>query len=487
MVTNYLSMASCPRSFSRYRSKSSVLNTIMFPIIHVHGLRAAGVLAACTLSSAALAVTALEAEEQWPQWRGPLANGVAPQADPPVEWSETRNVQWKFAIPGYGTSTPIVWGDSVFILSAVPVAGAAAAAPAEPRPAAAAGDGAPRRGGRGASEAPSQAQKFVVMAVDRHTGKLQWERPVREEVPHEGHHRDHGFASASPITDGERLFAYFGSRGLYALDLEGKVLWEAQLGKMRTRNSFGEGASPALHGDTLVVNWDHEDEDFIVALDATTGKERWRRQRDEPTTWATPLIIEHDGKAQVVVNGTERIRSYDLATGETLWECGGMTVNAIPTPVPGEGRVYVTSGFRGAALLAITLGRTGDLTDTDAIAWSHSRYTPYVPTPLLYNDRLWFFSVNTGRLSILDATNGKALVEAEPVPGLPGVYASPVAAKSRIYLVGREGSTVVLKDGPGMEVLATNQLEDRFDASAALVGRQLFLRGHQNLYCLAAQ
>jgi outer membrane protein assembly factor BamB len=444
------------------------------------GLRAAWVLAACSLSSAALAVTALETEDQWPQWRGPQGTGVAPQATPPVEWSETRNVQWKFAIPGYGTSTPIVWGDSVFILSAVPSSSRTPPAAAAPQ-----ADEPPRRGGRGASEAPSQSQKFVVMAVDRHTGKLQWERPVREEVPHEGHHRDHGFASASPITDGERLFAYFGSRGLYALDLEGKVLWEAQLGKMRTRNSFGEGASPALHGDTLVVNWDHEDEDFIVALDATTGKERWRRQRDEPTTWATPLIVEHAGKAQVVVNGTQRIRSYDLATGETVWECGGMTVNAIPTPVPGEGRVYVTSGFRGASLLAITLGRTGDLTDTDAIAWSHSRYTPYVPSPLLFNDRLWFLSVNTGRLSILDAKDGKVLVEAEPVPGLPGVYASPVAADGRIYLVGREGSTVVLKDGPVMEVLATNRLDDRFDASAAAVGSQLFLRGHQNLYCLS--
>jgi outer membrane protein assembly factor BamB len=286
------------------------------------------------------------------------------------------------------------------------------------------------------------------------------------------------------VTDGEHLIVSFGSFGLYGYDLKGKLLWEKDLGDMRTRNSFGEGSSPALSGNTVVVLWDHEGEDFIVALDKRDGKELWRQQRDEPTGWCTPLIVEHGGKKQVVVNGTNKARSYDLATGKLLWEAGGQTANAIPSAVTGHDRVYVMSGFRGAALQAITLGKSGDLTGTDAIAWSHNKGTPYVPSPLLAGDLLYFCSGNNATLSIFDARAGKALVEAERVEGLNGVYASPAAAANRVYLVGRDGGTVVAKQGPTLEVLAKNRLDDGFDASPALVGNELFLRGREFLYCL---
>jgi outer membrane protein assembly factor BamB len=434
----------------------------------------------------------------WPQWRGPLANGVAPEATPPLTWSETRNVKWKLAIPGFGTSTPIVWENQVFILTAVPVGektevAAAPAGPAAPPPPPPSGEP-PRRsrggggppGGGMRSEQPTEAYAFTVIAVDRQTGRPLWERVARVEVPHEGHHRDHGYASFSPVTDGEHLFVYFGSRGLYAYDLQGNRKWEKDLGDMRTRNSFGEGSSPALHGEVLVVQWDHEGDDFITAFDKRTGRELWRRERDELTTWSTPLVVVHGGRTQVVANASNRIRSYDLHTGGQLWECGGMTQNVIPTPVTDGALVYALSGFRGAALLAIRLGRSGDLTDAaDAIAWRHGRNTPYVPSPLLYDGRLYFCSGNNAMLSCFDTATGKPVLDAERISGVSGVYASPVGAAGRVYLVGRDGNTAVLKHGDQLEILASNKLDDRFDASAAAVGKELFLRGHRHLYCLA--
>jgi outer membrane protein assembly factor BamB len=443
-------------------------------------------LATLTLASSSVLAATGNPSANWPAWRGPQANGVSPSATPPTEWSETRNVRWKTQIPGRGTSTPIIWDDQVFILTAIPAAtptnGVSSAPAVQPTE-----SGRPRgRGGPGgASEAPTTQQSFTVISYDRTTGKPRWERTARTQVPHEGHHKDHGFASASPVTDGEVLIASFGSFGIYAYDLNGTRLWETDLGDMRTRNSFGEGSSPGLHGNTVVVLWDHEGEDFIVALDKRTGKELWRQNRDEPTGWSTPLIVERDGKLQVVVNGTNKVRAYDLATGNLLWEAGGQTANAIPSPVPHGGRVIVTSGFRGAALQAIQLGASGDLTGTDSIAWSHNKSTPYVPSPLLYGRHLYFFSGNNALLSIFDADTGKPGIEAERLTGIQGVYASPVGAADRVYLIGRDGGALVLRNAATLEVLATNRLDDGFDASPAPVGRDLFLRGRENLYCIS--
>jgi outer membrane protein assembly factor BamB len=305
-------------------------------------------------------------------------------------------------------------------------------------------------------------------------------------VPHEGHHPDHGYASASPVTDGQHVWAYFGSRGLHCYDLGGNHKWSKDFGDMITRNSFGEGASPALHGNVVVVNWDDEKAgDFVVALDKLTGQQLWKKDRDEATGWATPLVIDYQKKPQVVVNATKRVRSYDLATGEELWNCGGQTANTIPTPVADAETVYVMSGFRGSALLAIQLGKTGDLTGTDAIRWSHNRGTPYVPSPLLTGNSLYFFSVNKAELSCFDTQTGKPNYEGQRLEGLFNVYASPVAAKDRVYLLDREGKCVVLKQGPKFEILATNKLSDRTDASIALVGKELFIRGKEHLYCIA--
>jgi outer membrane protein assembly factor BamB len=451
-----------------------------------------------TLAVPALLVcTTLAAD--WPAWRGVKSDGFAAEATPPLKWGETQNVKWKVEVPGRGNASPIVFGNQVFILTAISTEPARretapAAQEPPPRPESGPGGDRPRRrgpggpggGGFGRSEAPTAKVQFTVLALDRATGKTIWQKTARELVPHEGHHRDGTFASCSPVTDGEHLFASFGSHGIYCYDLKGHLVWEKDLGDMRTRNSFGEGASPALHGDTLVVNWDHEGEDFIVALDKRTGKERWRQTRDEETSWSTPLIVEHEGKTQVIVSAARRVRSYDLATGQQIWECGGMTGNVIPTPFAAFGMVYPISGFRGAALLAIKLGRTGDLTGTDAIAWQVGKATPYVPSAVLAGERIYYCSGNNGLLSAVNAKTGTVLFEAQRINELSGgVYASPVAAGDRVYLFGRDGKAVVLKAGDTPEVLATNTLEDRIDASPALAGKEMFVRGHRHLYCLA--
>jgi outer membrane protein assembly factor BamB len=434
---------------------------------------------ACGLFVVGSRTRAQQPGENWPQWRGPLGTGASPAADPPTSWAENKNVKWKVRIPGSGNASPIVWGKLVFVQTALPAG--------EERPAAAdARRPAPSPGAQfGAGPAPTRPYQFVLLCLDRETGNTLWQRIVREEIPHEGHHKDHGFSSYSPLTDGKYVWAYFGSRGLQCFDLAGNPKWQKDFGKMQTKLGFGEGSSPALHGDTIVINWDHEGQDFIVALNNETGDELWRTPRDEETTWATPLIVEHGGRAQVVTVATKRVRSYDLASGKQLWEAPGLTANVIPTPVAANGVVYVTSGFRGNVLMAIKLGRTGDLTGTDAILWTHNKATPYVPSPMLSGQRLYFFGGNGGRLSCLDVTTGKPLYESQRVEGLDNVYASPVAAGGKVYLVGRNGTSVVIKDAPKFEVLATNPLDDRIDASPAVAGRELFLRGKEYLYCIA--
>lgn len=421
----------------------------------------------------ALVVPFTSAVENWPKWRGQLGTGANPAADPPTTWSATENLRWKADLPGNGSSTPIVWQNKIFLLTAISVE-----KPGEPA-------SPPAGGGGRRPPVPTNPYQFVVMCIDRTSGKPLWQKVAREEVPHEGHHKDHGFASSSPVTDGSLLFVNFGSRGLYCYDLDGELKWSKDLGRMQTRNGFGEGASPALHGDTLVVTWDHEGEDFIAAFDKHSGDEIWRQKRDEPTSWATPLIVEHDGKPQVITAATSRVRSYDLASGEQLWEAEGLTTNAIPSPVTAGGIVYMMSGYQGNKLLAIRLGGSGDLTGTESLLWNYNKRTPYVPSPLLYDNRLYFFAGNNAILTCLDVTTGKPLIDGERVAGLQGVYASPVGASGRVYLMGRDGTCVVIKHADKFEVLATNRLDDPIDASPVAIDKELFLRSRKWLYCVA--
>ena len=417
-----------------------------------------------------------EPERFWPQWRGPHATGVAPFGDPPVEWSEDRNVKWKVAIPGKGSSSPIVWGDRVFVTTAVST-GKKAEAPSKGSQAA----GGRRFHMRGIE--PTEVQRFAIFAIDRKSGKVLWQRTLREELPHEGTHPTGTWASNSPVTDGEHVYAYFGSRGLYCLDWEGNLIWEKDLGDMIIKLGFGEGSSPFLYGDKIVLNWDHEGPSFTIALDKKTGKELWRARREEETSWATPVVVEHGGKPQVVTSATNRVRSYDLATGKLIWETTGMTMNAIPSPVASGGIVFVTSGFRGNALLAIRLdGAVGDISDSKSIVWKLDRDTPYAPSPLLYKDTLYLLKRNSGILSCFNARTGQEYYRQKRLEGIGDVYSSPVGASGRVYVTDREGATVVLERGPEFKVLGTNKLDDGFDASPAIVDKEIYLRGRHHLY-----
>jgi hypothetical protein len=432
-------------------------------------------LAALLLAAPLPASAADTPDAFWPQWRGPLLTGVAPAADPPVTWSETENVAWKVAVPGKGSATPVVWGDLVFVLTAIPTDEAAPAVATEAQ-----GE---RRGPP--VLAPEFVQRFAILAYSRADGAVAWQRVLRETLPHEGTHPTGTWASCSAVTDGERVYAFFGSHGLYALDMAGEVLWKKDLGDMTIKLSFGEGSSPALHAGRLVINWDHEGGSFIVALDTKTGEELWRQQRDEGTSWATPLVVESEGRAHVISSATNKVRSYDLASGKVLWEVGGMTANVIPTPVHADGLVFLTSGFRGNALLAVRLAdAAGDITGGPAIAWSHDRDTPYVPSPLLYGGELYVLKSNDGILSAFDAATGQHHYGTR-LEGVPNVYASPIGAAGRVYVAGREGAVAVVKAGPEFELLAVNQLDDGFDASPVAVGGELYLRG-QHLYRISA-
>ena len=410
----------------------------------------------------------------WPQFRGPLASGVAPEGNPPAEWSEGDNVRWKVAIPGVGSSTPVVWGDKIFLLTAIETDRKEASIP----------DPADQPMRPFGIKFPNRYHRFVVLCLDRASGQTLWQRTATELVPHEGHHPDNDFASATPVTDGQHLWASFGSRGVYCYDMEGNLKWQKDFGDLTTRLSFGEGSSPALHGDTLVTTWDHDGASFIVAQEALTGEVRWRKDRDEQSAWAAPLIVASGGRTQVVTNATTKVRSYDLASGELLWECGGQVGNVTPSPVTNGKVVFCMSGYRGSALFALPLDQSGDLTDSDKIVWTAGRGTPYIPSPLLYDNRLYFTQANDNLLTCLDAATGKVLIDRTRLPEIRKIYSSPVGAAGRVYLTSREGVTLVLRHADKFEVLATNKLDEPIDASAAIVGRELFLRGSKHLYCL---
>jgi outer membrane protein assembly factor BamB len=407
----------------------------------------------------------------WHQWRGPSANGEAPaSARPPVSWDATKNVKWIAEIPGKGSATPVVWDNQIFVLSAVETDRKAETPPVK------------RADSK--TEPPGVYYRFLVTSIDRTNGETLWQKMATEQVPHEGHHPTHTYAAGSPTTDGIRLYASFGSRGLFAYSLQGDLLWQKDLGDMNTRFGWGEAVTPALAGDSLIVNWDQEEDSFIVALDAKTGEERWRKAREgEVTSWNTPLITNVGDKTLAIVNGTGKARAYDVANGDVLWECGGQTINAIPSPVRFKDFAVCMSGYRAAAAFAIPLNSTGDVSGSNAFVWTYQEGTPYVPSPTVSGNRLYFTGGNNDILTVLDLETGKPLIEKQRL-GIGNTYASPLAADGKIYFIGREGTSVVISDDANAEVLSKNVIEDTFDASPVVIGKQLLLRSWTKLYSI---
>lgn len=413
------------------------------------------------------------AEQNWAHWRGPTADGrAAAGAQPPTEWDAEKNVRWTADIPGEGTATPIIWNNQIFVVSARKTDRVA--------------DKPPISDERSKTIPPTNYFQFLVTSFDRESGAELWQRIAVEAVPHEGHHPTHTYAASSPTTDGERLYVSFGSRGIFCYSLSGNLLWQRNLGNMRTRYGWGEAVTPVIHQGKLIINWDQEENSFITCLDAASGNQIWKTPRpNEVTSWNTPLITTFENRAMVVANGTHRVRAYDLTSGMEIWSCPGQTVNAIPSPIRHKNTVIAMSGYRGSMAVAIPLNSQGDLSPETDGKWQHSGGTPYVPSPVIAGDRLFFTGGNRDILTVLNADSGRSVAAPKRLSGLGNVYASPILAGGCLYFLGRDGTCVVVRNNDDLSVVATNRLNDGTDASPVAIGKELFLRGRQTLYCIA--
>ncbi len=444
-------------------------------------LRPALIPAVAVLIVTSLAAAPPAQEKFWPYWRGPAADGMA-SGDAPLTWSDTENIAWRTEIPGLGNSSPVVWGDRIFLTTAIrtgaaPSAPAAAAAP-------------PSRGGfHPGGGGPQVEHKFDVVCLDRKTGKILWERTAITATPHEGGHETYGsFASNSPVTDGAFVYAFFGSRGMYCYDLKGNLVWKKDYGvQMRMKMSFGEGMAPVLYGNKLILVFDHEGDSFMSVLDKATGDELWRVSRNEKTNWAAPLVVDYKGKKQIVVAATSRVRSYDLDSGKLIWECAGLGANTIPQPVVQDDMVFVMSGYQNPRLMAIRLGREGDLTGTDAIVWTQTKGNSYTPSPVIFDNKFYALT-DTGMLSCYNARTGEPYYQQVRLPKTYTFKSSPVGVNGKLYLASENEDVIVVRMGEKFDVLATNTLRDQvFIATPAVTGGEIFLRSKTSLFCIRAR
>jgi outer membrane protein assembly factor BamB len=413
----------------------------------------------------------------WSQWRGSDGTGVSTEKNLPAEWKADKNIKWKTPISGRGHSSPVVWGNRIFLTTDVegqPVPGAKAVKHTIE------GQEFKHPDAVGAD----RSHTLKVIALDRDSGKLLWEQTAYTGTVYDDRHRKGSFASPTPATDGTHVFAYFGSEGLYCYDFKGKQIWKAVPGQIGTLG-VGLGTSPVLYENLVILQCDEDggEKSFIVAYDKKTGKEVWRNPRKVQLSWATPIIVNAAGRAELITNGNETIISYDPKTGKELWRAKGHGSNAVPSPVAGHGLVFVGTGYPAKRTFAFKLGASGDLTDSDKIAWQYDKGTAYVPSPILYGDYLYLMT-DRGILTCLEAKTGKVVYEGGRVPVPATFTASPVAFDGKILLTSEDGDTYVIKAGPRHEVVATNSVGEPVYASPAVSNGMIFIRGERNLYCI---
>ena len=427
-----------------------------------------------------LSLAFARAQTNWPQFRGPNARGVASGTHLPDRWSPTENVAWKTEIPGRGWSSPIVWGSRVFFTTVVNSGQSEE----------------PKKGlyfGGDRIEAPKSEHLWKVFCLDLTTGRVQWEKIVHQGAPKTPIHIKSSYAAETPVTDGERIYALFGNVGVFAFTLEGKEVWSKMLEPHKTRYGWGTAASPVLHGGKLFLVNDNDERAELLALDAMTGKELWRVDRDEKSNWATPFIWESGRRTELITPGTRAVRSYDL-DGKLLWSLRGMSSIAIPTPFTGDGLLFVTSGYVGdklRPLYAIRPGASGDITlkpgetNNEFIAWSNPVGGPYNPSPLLYEGRLYVL-YDRGLVSCFEAKTGKVLYDRERLPNGFAFTASPWAAGGKIFCLNEDGVCFVLRAGDKFELLHTNKLadDDMCMATPALAGDRLLIRTAARVYLM---
>ncbi len=445
-------------------------------------LKIAFLIALFSLTLLSLQLTAQNSIDNWPNWRGTNVDGVSLIGTPPLEWSETKNIKWKTPIPGKGVGTPVVWGNQIFITTAIELDKKAT-------------EEAIKRLKKtspgfvkilGMSETTENFLQFVVYSINRSNGEINWEKVVREQFPHEGINNNGSWASASCVTDGNFMVASLGSYGIYCFTMNGDLIWEKDLGDMQIKNAFGEGTSPVLFKDNVIIVWDHEGQSEIHILNIKTGEEIWQKDRDAMSAWATPIAVEFEGKPQIIVPGYNKSIGYDLGTGDVIWEISGLGEDIIPSPVFDGERVYLMTGFGKTKIQAIDLKMAKENSDySKAVIWTQDKNSSYVPSPLLKDGKLYYLKFSSAQLSCTNAKNGEIYYSAVKPEGMSGVYASPVWANGNIYIIDRQGTCSVIKDGPEFKVIAQNKLDDNFDASPAIVGNDLILRGYKSLYCIS--
>ena len=414
------------------------------------------------------------AAENWPQWRGPGGQGVSGELKVPTDWQPDRNIAWKVALPS-GHSSPIVWGDRIFLTAAVE---------GEPIPGAKATDH--TLGGKPFvhpdSVAADRKHTLKVLALDAPSGRILWERVAYEGAVFDARHRESSFAGPTAATDGQSVFAYFGPEGLYAYDVEGKPLWKA-VEKFPTLG-LGTGTSPILHQNLVIIQRDDDngERSAIVAYDKRTGKEAWRTRRDVEITWSTPVLVEAGGRTELVTNASEFVIAYDPATGKELWRAKGVASNAIHTPLVGHGLVIVTAGYPVKKVIAL---RPGAVPDDRRVAWEYSKGTGYVLSNILYGDNLYLLTDN-GIVTCLDPQTGEVRYEGGRVPVPARFMGSPVAFAGFIAMTSQDGDTFLLKAGPKHEIVRTNSVGEPVSASPAIANSRIYIRGHKHLFAIGS-
>ena len=418
--------------------------------------------------------------ENWPGWRGPGGQGISAEKGIPAQWDLSKNVRWKVEVPGLGHSSPIVWGNRIFVTTAV------SSDPKEDNW---------QKGFFSGERKPDKAEiAWVVLCYDRDTGKLLWQQTAARKLPAAARHTKNSYASQTPVTDGTYVYAFFGDQGMYCYDFSGKLIWSRDLGAFNMRNGWGLGSSPVLYKNLVIQTCDQETgQSFIIALDKKNGKTVWKTDRDELSSWSTPYVYLGRPRAELIVNATRAIRSYEPETGKLLWECRGPATSiTVPTPTSAHGMIFVSSGFIREEVRPVTAfrpGFNGNLTlkegetASDAIAWRQMAAAPYIPSPIAYGDYI-FVLLDQGFIACYEAKTGKELYGRRRIDVGANFSSSPVAIEGKLYLMSEDGDVFVLKAGPEYELLAKNAVGEAIMASPAVSGGRMFVRTLKHLYCI---
>ncbi len=413
----------------------------------------------------------------WPQWRGPQSSGVSLETGLPAAWGPAQNIAWKTELPGRGHSSPVVWGNRIFLTAALEgetIPGARAPVHIFNKEEFKHPD----------AVGSEKRHRLLVLALDRDSGKIVWQRVAHDGRVYDDRHKKASYANATPVTDGEAVYAYFGTEGLFAFTVEGKPLWKVMPGKIPTIG-LGVASSPVLDGGRVFLQCDVDSGDgsFLLALDKGTGKELWRAGRKHRASWSTPLVLAAGERKELVVSGAESVIAYDPASGNEWWRSRGVEGHAVPSPVAGFGMVFLSAGFPQKRVLGIQLGGAGEVTEQSQLKWSYEKGAAYVPSPILYGDYLYVMS-DRGLLTCLDARSGRRVYEGARVPKPATFTASPVAYGGHLLLTSEEGETFVVKAGAQHEILRVNAVGEAVFASPALADGRVYIRGERHLFCI---